>query len=235
MRAINIANDKKRDATVGFEARAKKPLIQMVLMDGSERRNVKFLKTTVSAASLAAQFGDLAAAGKAIIEGDPEIDRELAGKIIGKTRKVYVDKNNAIAYHINQTQVLYNADGTEKEKRELSKALANIAVETPLQWSGRQFPKMEAARKFVFTKKYQMRHTNGLSYDFLYGMAKQLHEAKALMFIGAGKKGNEPVIITAGGEPYRAFLEGRIDGEKYCLILHLTNIEVKPLPEGEAK
>jgi hypothetical protein len=132
-------------------------------------------------------------------------------------------------------QVLYNADGSEREKRELSKALANIATETPLQWSGRQFPKADAARKFVFTKNYQLRHTNGLTYDFLYAMAKQLHEAKALMFIGAGKKGNEPLVISAGGEPYRAFLEGRIEGEKYCLILHLTNIEIKPLPQGEVK
>jgi hypothetical protein len=95
---------------VGFEARAKKSSIQMVLADRSERRNVKFLKTTASAASLAARFGSLAAAGKAIIDGDPEIDSELTGKITGKTRKVFVDKSNAIVYHINQTQVLYNAD-----------------------------------------------------------------------------------------------------------------------------
>jgi len=34
-------------------------------------------------------------------------------------------------------------------------------------------------------------------------------------------------VFSQGGEPYRGFLEGRIDGDRYCLILHLTNLEVK--------
>jgi hypothetical protein len=36
--------------------------------------------------------------------------------------------------------------------------------------------------------------------------------------------------MNDGGKPYRAFLEGRVKGEKYCLILHLTDQELKPLP-----
>jgi hypothetical protein len=58
-------------------------------------------------------------------------------------------------------------------------------------------------------------------------MAKTLHETGSMMFVGGGKKGNEPLIMTRGGEPYRGFLEGRIQGDKYCLILHLTNMEMK--------
>jgi hypothetical protein len=58
-------------------------------------------------------------------------------------------------------------------------------------------------------------------------MAKELHDSDSLMFIGGGKRGNEPLVITQGGEEYRGFLEGRIDGEKYILILHLTNMELK--------
>jgi hypothetical protein len=38
--------------------------------------------------------------------------------------------------------------------------------------------------------------------------------------------------MNDGGKPYRAFLEGRIKGDKYCLILHLTDQELKPLPTG---
>ncbi|GHV94079.1 hypothetical protein AGMMS50293_03990 [Spirochaetia bacterium] len=232
MRAINISNDKKRDAIVGFEGKTKKPSVKMVLPDGSERTNVKFVKTTVSAAELAKKYGDLNAAGKALIEGDPETDREVVGKLIGKTRKLYVTQDGGIAYRVNLTQALYKPDGIERERRDLAKAPANIAAEIPLQWTGKQFPKDEAIRKFVFTKNYQIRHTNGLSYDFLYGMAKQLAESNTLMFVGAGKKGNEPIILSAGGDPYRGFLEGRVEGDKYLLTLHLTNMELKPITGG---
>ena len=58
-------------------------------------------------------------------------------------------------------------------------------------------------------------------------MAKELHEKNSLMFLGGGKKGNDPLIITTGGLPYRGFLEGRIKDDIYCLILHLTNLELK--------
>ncbi|RLC12223.1 MAG: hypothetical protein DRI57_17965, partial [Deltaproteobacteria bacterium] len=70
---------------------------------------------------------------------------------------------------------------------------------------------------------------NGLTYDFLYDMAKQLHEKKSLMLVGSGKKGIQPLIFHDGGLPYRGFLEGRIRDDAYCLILHLTNLELKEL------
>ena len=47
------------------------------------------------------------------------------------------------------------------------------------------------------------------------------------MLVGAGPKGNQPLILTRGGQQYRGFLEGRTEGEKYCLILHLSNMELK--------
>jgi hypothetical protein len=66
-------------------------------------------------------------------------------------------------------------------------------------------------------------------------MAKDLQESGALMFIGSGPKGAGPLVLTAGGELYRGFLEGRVDGSNYRLVLHLTNMEIKPLPaEGGA-
>ena len=82
----------------------------------------------------------------------------------------------------------------------------------------------------MFAKKYQLGHVNGLTYDFLYEMAKNLHEKDALMMIGGGPKGTEPLVFQEGGKGYRAFLEGRIQGGKYLLLLHLSNLELKPLP-----
>jgi hypothetical protein len=36
--------------------------------------------------------------------------------------------------------------------------------------------------------------------------------------------------MQTNGIPYRGFLEGRIDGEKYQLLLYLSNMELKRLP-----
>jgi len=58
-------------------------------------------------------------------------------------------------------------------------------------------------------------------------MAKYLFEQNTMMYIGGGKKGTDPLILNAGGEPYRGFLEGRINGNSYCLILHLSSMEIK--------
>jgi hypothetical protein len=234
MRAINITNEKKRDAEVGLEPLPRVKTVEMVLPDGEKGQHIKLVKTTASLDKLVEEHGDLVSVGQALIAGDPEIDTELVGKFLQKTHKLYLSRNGEIAYRVNLIQVVKAADGTEKERREFSKAQANVDLpELPVQWSGRKFPKDKALRSFVFTRKYQIRHTNGLSYDFLYDMAKELHESKSMMFVGAGKKGNEPLILTTGGEPHRAFLEGRIEGESYCLILHLTNLELKPLITGE--
>ena len=66
--------------------------------------------------------------------------------------------------------------------------------------------------------------------DFLFEMAQTLDKENALMMLGAGDGGKDPLILNDGGKPYRAFLEGRIQEKKYCLILHLTDQELKPLP-----
>ena len=80
---------------------------------------------------------------------------------------------------------------------------------------------------FMFKKSYQVQHVNGLTYDFLFDMAKKLAEADAMMLVGGGQKGIEPLVMANGGTPYRAFLEGRVDGDEYALILRLTNMELK--------
>ena len=86
----------------------------------------------------------------------------------------------------------------------------------------------------VHSAKQQIVHVNGLTYDFLYGIAKELEESQSLMLLGAGAKGNEPLVLTRGGQQYRGFLEGRTQGDKYCLLLHLSNMELKAAPKQAA-
>ena len=230
MRPIHLANDKKRNAEVGFEIKLSKSPIRHILPDGQKHHNIKILKQTIalSEEALLEDFDDLKTLAQEIITSDPEVDMEIIGKKLGGTRKLYLTSENKIAYRVNLVQVVKNPDGTEKERKEIPKNnLANTNTEIPIQWSGKKIAKEDAVKKYVFSHKYQIRHNNGLTFDFLYNMAKDLHESKSLMHVGAGAKGNERIRITKSGEQYFGFLEGRIEGDKYCLILHLTNMELK--------
>lgn len=228
---IKIANEKKRDASLHLEPKPKKTTIEFVMPDGTRVTNVKILKTTLEKdlSSLIDQYQSLENLAQAIIEADPEIDLERTGMILGPSKKLFVSKDNKILYGVDIYEIVRNPDGSEKERHLYQKTQANIHSEMPLLWSGKFFPKSEAIRMFVFSRKYQIRHVNGLTYDFLYDMAKKLHEKNAMMLIGSGKKGLEPLIFHDGGIPYRGFLEGRIKDQTYCLILHLTNLELKAL------
>ena len=164
----------------------------------------------------------------ALIAGDPEIDIELFGRKLVRMRKVYVTPAGGVAYSVNLNEHVYDANGSEKQVRPYVEKRANLSLEEfPVRWTGKMFPKKDAIRKFVFSKGYQICHVNGLTFDFLFDMAKRLHEADALMLVGGGEKGNGPLLIANNGSPYRGFLEGRVEGNRYQLVLRLTNMELK--------
>lgn len=229
LRTFNLKNANRRDAEVGMETTKKSITTKKVLRSGGEAENIKIIKESlpISYASLLQSYGDPMNLGQAIIDGDPEIDMETIGRRLNKTHKLYLRQTGEVAYRVNMQQIIYDSQGNEKERRELTKALSNVTGDSYVQWSGRKFPKDVVIHKFVFSKKYQLRHVDGATFDYLYAMAKELDELNALMYVGSGSKGTEPLIITQGGEPYHGFLEGKVSGDKYLLILHLSNMEIK--------
>ncbi len=236
MKAIHIANAKKLDAQVAVDVHYEKKRVHTVLPDGSEKINVKILKYTAEQRPeiLLGKFGeDLQLMAEEITDSDPEVDMETAGKLIRYTRKLYVDEAYQIVYRVNLLQVVRNPDGTEKERRDLNRVPGNINSDIPIQWTGKSFKKKEAVRRFVFGRKYQLRHVNGVTYDFLYNMARELDRTRELMMVGSGAHGQKPIVLTRGGQSYRGFLEGRVKEDKYCLILHLADIELKGVYQRE--
>lgn len=230
MRAINLSNALRRNAQVGLDApAASKSKVTITHERGWDYHNVRLLRATVATgvANLMDQHGDNLT--DIIADSDPEIDIERVGMLLGRPKRVFVDGKGNIAHSVQRRQVFYNPDGTVKDERKFHIADSNINIETPLRWTGKLIPRSEAARKFVFVRKYQVKHVNGLTFDFLYDMAKTLAEKDCMMLVGAGEKGVGPLVMTRGALPYRAFLEGRVDGNRYCLILHLTNLELKSL------
>lgn len=130
-------------------------------------------------------------------------------------------------FSINRKERVFLPDGTLKEERYQKESLANLLSEHPLRPIGKLLPRKEMASKLVFAKKYQLSHVDGLTFDFLMGIAKELSEKDSLLMIGGGPKGTEPIVFQDGGKGYRAFLEGRAEKDGYILLLHLSNLELK--------
>ena len=225
--SIHIANAKGRDATVGLLH--VKALVGPKMGIPNERltfqRYIAATETTVQDALLK-QFGDNYA--KQLIDGDPEIDLEAVGLKIEHTQTVYLDGDNSLLYvEPSFIELIFNPDGSEKERRAPVEVDMNINSEVPVRFSGRLVPIKDAVRRYAFKRKVQLHHVDGLTFDFLYEIAKDLEAQNSLMVIGAGDKGNLPLVFQANGKPYRGFLEGKTKDKSYQLVLHLSEMELK--------
>jgi hypothetical protein len=226
--AINIRNPKGRDAVVAFEAVIPQRDVHFVDPKGKPVVTQKLLKTDVDhdLDALLKKRKNLNALSNALVKEDPEIDLEEFGMFLTDTSRVYVSKKGII-HLVDEVEVVSNPDGTLRERRPRIKDPQNINTDIPLRWTGKFIAKDEAAHRFVFTHKRQLIHVNGLTFDFLYEMAKELHDRDSLLLIRGGEKGDQPIVMQRGGKPYNAFLEGRIDGDAYLLVLQLSNMELK--------
>ena len=158
----------------------------------NERRVRATMNTTDEA--LLAQYGEELA--DTLIAGDPEVDMEQFGLKVEGLKKVFVTPAQKVAYGVTLSEHVFLADGTEKEVRPEQTTTANIALDgLPLHWTGKLIPP-EGMRMFMFKKSYQVQHVNGLTYDFLFNMAKKLADADAMMLVGGGQKGIEPIVMA---------------------------------------
>lgn len=237
-RVISLIDSKKRDAHVEVEAPKRVSHNGWVNADGVDVQSERFIKQTenhVYEALLAEHGDDPLKVADALVEGDPEIDFEKAGRRVGTADRVYVRPDGSVLYCARTLQVQYDAFGDEVERMDFVDVEATVDEDAPLPWTGRLFPRDQVVRRFALVRKLRIRHVNGLTFDFLYDIAKHLHEEEKMLFTGAGNKGNKPLIFQTNGSPYRGFLEGRIDGDGYLLVLHLSNLELKSPPEKPAE
>ena len=227
-RYIHIADAKGRDAEIIFNSKPKKPTVKLVTEKGEEVQSLRVLKGAInnSFEGMSKSIGDGEAIAQAMITSDPEIDLNLTGRFINGSSRVYIDKDLKPVSRITKKEIVHNPDGSVKEERVPKELLANILSEIAVK-PGKLFPKKDMYNKLVFAKKYQLHHINGLTFDFLFEMAKELHDKESLMMLGGGAKGNEPLVFQDGGKTYRAFLEGRVKDNTYVLLLHLSNLELK--------
>jgi hypothetical protein len=226
--AINISNAKQRDAVVALEGLTPRRDVRYVDAEGRPVLTRKLLKTDVThdLDQLMKRRKKVDSLAKALIKDDPEIDIEQFGMFLQDTSRVYVSERG-IVHVVEEFEVIKNHDGTVRDRRPRHKEPQNVNTDVPLRWTGKYIKKDEAVRKFVFTNKKQLVHINGLTFDFLFDMAKDLDKRGSLLLVRAGEKGDRPIVMSRGGKSYNAFLEGRVRGDSYCLILHLSNMELK--------
>ena len=235
MPQIAISNSKGRDASIVAESVRVPMRIWWIDAEDRAAASAKILKGTIDRdyEALLEKYGSPEKVAEELIATDPEIDLESVGRYLRETSRVYVNSDRRVVYGVNQVEVVRNPDGTEKLRRPKKREVPNVSAEQPLLWSGKLFPKKEAVVKFVMANKLQLRHINGLTYDFLYGIAKELEAKESLLLMGAGPKANQQLILRHGASKYRGFLEGRTRGSEYLLLLHLSNLELKA-PEAQA-
>ncbi|HUE71136.1 MAG TPA: hypothetical protein VMP01_09630 [Pirellulaceae bacterium] len=236
MAEINLFNSMGRDAVVRMQSLSTALRVRWLDPAGRQASTARVIKSAIDddLDALVEQQGDLRGVGAAIRDGDPEINAEVAGRLLQETSRVYVNRSRRIVHRVHEWEIIRNPDGTERERRRRVIPDANVGADLPaLKWSGVLIPKKDAVCRFVFVQKMQLAHINGLTYDFLYGMAKELEEKDSLLLLGAGPKSNQPLVLRRNSTPYRGFLEGRTRGDTYRLVLHLSNLELKA-PEASA-
>ena len=183
-----------------------------------------------------------AVTASSLLEGDPELDLQTAGRLLRDATAVYLDTSAdqpVIATEFKEVEVVYTPDGREKERRPRVFRTANVDTTAPLKIV-RRMPAKECLTRFVFRGMQQLVHTDGLTFDFLHGLAKSLQDGQSMALLGAGPKGAGPLVLRDGGTPFRAFLYGEAEGSgeqaRYRLLLLLSDQELKrpaaPAPES---
>ena len=233
MRKLHLTNEAGRNATVRTIGLKPTPPPSKGLPD-TTIRFAKFLASTPEGLNTALEEKYSDGLADALIAGDPDVDIEKVGQTVSNTDRVFLSGDGEILYAAPEVvEVIFGPDGQERERRSPVEVPANVNETAPVTWTGKRIPKKKAVLRFSFRRTIQIQHVDGLTYDYLYGMAKDLSAKEEMVIIGGGPGGKKPLVFQTNGTPYRGLLEGRVDGAKYKLLLHLSNMELKRPAEAK--
>ncbi len=231
---LHISNSTNRDATIvatstpakegTIASKGGKPVsFQRYVAAGEGRLHDDLVKS----------LGDIYS--QELIDSDPEIDLEMVGRTIDGTNTVLLDQNNQPLFCAPEIlEIIYGPDGKEVERRTPVEVAPNVNEDVPVKWTGKLIPRSDLLRKYAIKRTMQLRHVDGVTFDFLFAIAKELHEKDSVMLLASGDGGKGPLVLQSNGSPYRGFLDGRIEGDTFLLLLHLSAMELKkPAPKAE--
>lgn len=168
---------------------------------------------------------------EALKAADPELELELAGTELDAdaTSPAWFDAAAESPRPIGdfaEVEVVHDASGAEKARRPRLIRKCNLNELHPVKL-GKRIPAADALSAFAFKQSLQVAHVDGLSFEFLRGLAQELAKKNEVAVLGAGPKGNLPLVLREAGSPYRAFLYGEVEGDRYKLLLLLSDQELK--------
>lgn len=225
MKTIHLAAEDGKNARVPLlRGRSLAPKTLQVSVRGQEivTRTVHRGNATVGSETLTAT---------ALIEGDPDIDLQNIGKILPESTRAFRRRGaTTLEGNFGVMVTTFATDGTMKDRSPLVPKRANINDVAPVKM-GKRMPVEEMFRRFAFNNQYFLGHEDGIQHGFLLALARDLESKGEAAMLGAGPKGNQPLIFRDGGTPTRAFLMGDTDGDRYRLRVLLTRQELK-IPEA---
>ena len=228
LRKIRLADHRGRDATVLLVPIGESVKRRHQDMDGRPVHSVRRVRATgqTCADALFERYPDPDDLSRSLIDGDPELDMEMTGRVTGPCDRVHMDGDGQILYAPSVMEVRCGPDGMECERRPLAARPSNLVTPAPPIWSGLLLPRAEIIRQYALTRAYQVMHSNALEFDFLQGIAAYLDERYAMVQIGSGRRGIGPLILERNGPKYRGFLDGRVQGDAMQLVLYLAAFEL---------
>lgn len=234
-RLIAITDHEGRSARVAFWTPRVRPPHTFLAPCGSPARSARLISAVLETShrALRRRFGSDNALALALRDGDPELEHPQIGNKLEGGARVYVTEDDQVV-HGNPAgeAVTYSAAGVELDRRPFVDSPANVGRDAPaLPWTGRFMPLDDVVRRVAIVRQLQLRPVDPLTHDFLHGVATVLHEAARMLVVGAGPKGLDPLVFVVNGSPFRGFLEGTVDGAAFRLVLHLSNLEIKPVPK----
>lgn len=232
-RKIWLADHRGRNAVVALVSRQRNGEPRYVDSNGSPVRFSRVVKSSEGTGwdRLRTEYGDPELIAQALLSGDPEVDIETVGRETGPCDRVFIDGQGKPLYSARPVDVLYDDTGRETARRDPVDVPANLIPDAAPVWSGKLLSRNEAMWRYAFTRAFQVQHTNALEFDFLYGLAAYLEQHDRLVLVGSGPRGIGPLITERNATPMKGFLDGRVAGEKYLLVLHLAAFELRPPQE----
>ena len=156
-RYIKIQDKDKRDADINFKSVKKGNMIYMALDNGEKPINKKVIKSTIenSIEHILNKSNptdeDYIKFSDKLLKEDSEIDFELFGKFIGKTDKIYTDKNLKPVYNVTVTEQILDPKGELVEEKDKKFIKSNITGEDTVKWTGKYIPKKQLYNKVVLS------------------------------------------------------------------------------------
>ncbi len=151
---IKLTDAKGRDASVALGALKHKPGAVIGLPKESLTFK-RFISATreQSHEALEKQLGENY--GQCLIDGDPEINLEQAGRFIDQTQTIYLDGDGETLFvEPEVVEILFDSRGKERERRAPIDTSSNVDVTVPVRWTGKKNSHQRSRSAVCFSQAY---------------------------------------------------------------------------------